>query len=625
MLKYRINHLIDPYKRILFIAIVVGIVAGIGSLLFYQGLILATRFFQGTILNYQMPLEGQSPVIIAAWSPPQNLFLLLPVICAGGLIAGLLISYLAPEAEGHGTDAAIKAFHTEGRIRRRVPFLKAITAILTISTGGSAGREGPAAQISAGLGSMIADFFGLSEYERRLALTTGIGAGIGTIFKAPLGGAILAAEILYVRDFEAEAIIPSFIASIIGYSIFGLFEGFNPIFSLLPLSWTVWQIPFFLLLGVFCALAGLLYVSVFYNTRDLFSRFFKEKNLPLFLKPVSGALLVGIIVIALSFISPDAEMLGLAAMGTGYGYVQLSFYNMVPLIVLLFLPFVKILTTSLTLGSGGSGGVFAPGLTIGAAVGGAIGTILHLLLPGFIPIESVPVFGIVGMIALFGSISNAPIAVLIMVVEMTGNFSLLVPAMGGVAVAHLLTGGRTIYREQVLTKAQSEAHRKEYEQRILKNILVKKAMIPKDRIIIFSPDDPIQKARTVIDETSHTGFPVLENDHLVGLITIKDVRRFQKRNALSEPVREGMTRDMIRISPEDTLEDAVRMMMRHNINHLPVTDPAKPDILCGFLTRTDIMRVYTRACERLPAGQDRVPSFCSPAAPDKSQISGEDR
>jgi CIC family chloride channel protein len=593
---YRFKNLIDPYKRVLFIAIVVGIISGFGSLLFFEGLKWGSQFFMGYLLNYHMPLEGESVAQISQWSEPGNIFLLLPIICTGALLSGLLVTYLAPEAEGHGTDAAIKAFHTEGKIRRRIPFLKAITAILTISTGGSAGREGPAAQISAGLGSIVADYFKLSPKERRLALTTGIGAGIGTIFKAPLGGAVLAAEILYIRDFEFEAIIPSFLASIIGYSIFGLFEGFDPIFALLPVSWNIWQIPFFLVLGVVCALIGLLYIFVFYGTRDVFARFFKEKNLPLFLKPVSGALILGIIVIALSFISPEGEMLGLAGLGTGYGFVQLSLYTMVPLIVLLFLPFIKILTTSLTLGSGGSGGVFAPGLTIGAATGGAVGMIFHLLFPAIIPLETVPVFGIVGMIALFGAIANAPIAVLIMVVEMMGNFSLLVPAMGGVGISYLITGGRTIYREQVPTKAQSEAHRHEYRDRVLEQIPVRDAMIGKDQVITLSPDDPVRNARAFIDETAHTGFPVLDKGRLVGIITIGDVRRIQNGVGLSSPVRDAMVRELIVVFPEDTIENAMKQMMIHNIHHLPVVEPDQPKQMIGLLTRTDIMKIYSRVC-----------------------------
>ncbi|MFA5222561.1 MAG: chloride channel protein [Methanoregula sp.] len=593
---YRYSRLIDPYKRVLFIAIVVGIISGFGSLLFYEGLKWGSRFFMGYLLNYQMPFEGESPALISQWSAPGNIFLLLPIICTGALVSGLLITYLAPEAEGHGTDAAIKAFHSDGKIRRRVPFLKAVTAILTISTGGSAGREGPAAQISAGFGSMVADYFHLSPKERRLALTTGIGAGIGTIFKAPLGGAVLAAEILYIRDFEAEAIIPSFLASIIGYSIFGLYEGFDPIFALMPVSWNIWQLPFFLVLGIFCALIGLLYISFFYGTRDVFAHFFKDHNLPPYLKPVSGALILAGIVIMLYFISPDMQMLGLAGLGTGYGFVQLSLYTMVPLIVLLLLPFMKILSTSLTLGSGGSGGVFAPGLTIGAATGGAVGMIFHLLYPELIPLQTVPVFGIVGMIALFGAIANAPIAVLIMVVEMMGNFSLLVPAMAGVGIAYMITGGRTIYREQVPTKAQSEAHRHEYGKRVLEQIQVREAMIPRNKVIVLSPDDPVQKAKDIVEQTGHTGFPVLENDRLVGILTVSNIPYRQNDETMLTTVRDAMTRDIIVVSPLDTMEMAMKTMMIHDIHHIPVADPDHPEQMLGFLTRTDMMKIYSRAC-----------------------------
>jgi CIC family chloride channel protein len=598
---YRVRRLIDPYRRIIFIAIVVGVISGLGSLLFYEGLKWGTWFFMVYLMGYRIPLEGDSPSAIALWAPPGNIFLLLPIICLGALLSGLLITYLAPEAEGHGTDAAIKAFHADGRIRRRIPFLKAVTAILTISTGGSAGREGPAAQISAGFGSMVADYFHLSPKERRLALTTGIGAGIGTIFKAPLGGAVLAAEILYVRDFEAEAIIPSFLASIIGYSIFGLVEGFDPVFALATVTWNVWQLPLFLVLGVFCALVGLLYISVFYGTRDLFARVFTERNLPPYLKPVSGALLISLIVITLSLVSPDMQMLGLAGIGTGYGFVQLSLYAMVPLVVLLLLPFMKILTTSLTLGSGGSGGVFAPGLTIGAATGGAVGMICHIMAPEIVPLTTVPVFVIVGMIALFGAIANAPIAVLIMVVEMMGNFSLLVPAMAGVGMSYLITGGKSIYREQVQTKAQSEAHRHEYGKRVLEQIQVNEAMIRGDRVLTLTPDDTLLHARSVMEQTGHTGIPVVEDERLLGIVTIGDIRHAAESTGagLSGPVRDAMTTKLIVVAPADSMENALRLMVISNIHHLPVVDPASPDRLAGFLTRTDIMWIYSRASRLL--------------------------
>jgi CIC family chloride channel protein len=586
---------LKPTNKVLLIAVIVGVIAGFGSLLFYQGLKWGTAFFMGYLLQYAYPQEGQTVAEISQWSEPHSLMLLLPILCFGSLLTGILITRYAPEAEGHGTDAAIKAFHGDGRIRRRIPILKAITAILTISTGGSAGREGPAAQISAGFGSLVADILGLSPRERRIALTTGIGAGIGTIFKAPLGGAILAAEVLYTRDFESEAIIPAFLASVIGYSIFGFFEGYSPIYALTSQWWSIQQIPLFLLLGILCAAFGRLYISVFYKSRECFTAAFKRYNLPPYLKPVSGALLLGIFVISLSFISPEGEMLGLAGMGSSYGYTQLMFYSMVPLTVLLLLPFVKIITTALTLGSGGSGGVFAPGLTIGSAIGGALGMSLHLLYPTFVPLESVPVFVVVGMISLFGAVANAPIAVLVMVVEMVGSVTILVPSMAAVAISHLLTGEKTIFREQVPTRAQSGAHRGEYDRNILERILVRDAMIPRRSIITFSPSDEPANVLETIGETEHTGFPVIEDGRLVGIITNQDVRATTSMEGVYPTVGETMTLDLSVIHPEDTLEDALELMISNNFNHLPVVEKESSDQLSGFLTRTDIMKAYARS------------------------------
>jgi len=584
---------VAPTKRILIIAIIVGVIAGVGSLLFFEGLKWGTAFFMGYLLQYNYPQEGQTVAEISQWSAPDSLILLIPILCFGSLLTGILVTRYAPEAEGHGTDAAIKAFHGEGKIRRRIPLLKAITAILTISTGGSAGREGPSAQISAGFGSMVAEMLNLSPSERRIALTTGIGAGIGTIFKAPLGGAILAAEVLYTRDFESEAIIPAFLASIIGYSIFGFFEGYTPIFILTSHVWTVPQIPMFLLLGILCAGFGYLYIFTFYWSRDSFARIFKEYNLPVFLKPVSGAILLGILVIILAYISPEGEMLGLASLGSSYGYTQLMLYSMVPLVVMILLPFMKIIATSLTLGSGGSGGVFAPGLTIGAAIGGALGTILYMINPAYVPLESIPVFVIVGMISLFGAVANAPIAVLIMVVEMVGSITILVPAMAAVAVSNLLTGENTIFRQQVPTKAQSKAHRGEYNKATLERILVSEVMTHGSSVITLSPSDDTMSVMDRIIRTDHTGFPVIDKDLLVGIVTNQDVRKVCRMEPCPK-IRDVMISNPVVINPDNTLEDALGIMVNNSFNHLPVVDKVYPEKLVGFISRTDIMRAYAR-------------------------------
>lgn len=581
----------SSFKKIMLIGIVVGIISGVGALLFFWGLKVGTYFVMENLIGYHMPIEGQSAESISGWAPPPFIWLILPVICSGAFLSGLIVYKFAPEAEGHGTDAAIKAFHGDGKIRWRVPIVKAVASILTISTGGSAGREGPTAQISAGFGSIAADALHLSTRERRIALATGIGAGIGTIFKAPLGGAILAAEILYTRDFESEVIMPSFLASIIGYSIFGFFEGYDPVFGTAGIHWEISQIPLFLILGVISALVGLLYIKAFYGTKTTFNNFFEKHNLPKYLKPVTGAFFIGIFVIILAHISPETMITALASLGTGYGFMQFAIYNMLPLSVLILLPFAKIFTTSFTIGSGGSGGVFAPGLAIGGAAGGAFGMILHILIPAVVPLNSIPAFVIVGMIALFGGIANAPIAVMIMVVEMTSDFSLLVPAMGAVAVSNVLTGEKTIFREQVKTKAQSPAHRGEYQIEILEDITAGNAMKKLDDLICLSPDDPWAKMINIVEKTQHTGFPVIENGKLKGIVTHRDVK--PEFHGMST-IRDVMKTPVYTIFIDSSLENALTVMMEKNIHHLPVVDRSNPDILLGFVTSTDIMRSYAR-------------------------------
>lgn len=206
----------------LLISTLIGLVAGVGAIAFYAAIHFATDQFLGRIVGYLPPDpagEGNS-LVMPLWSAVRP-WLLPAVTALGGLIAGIIVFGLAPEAEGHGTDAAIAAFHQGKPIRARIPLVKLVASAITIGTGGSAGREGPTAQISAGFGSLLATALRLDTQDRRIAVAVGIGAGIGSIFRAPLGGAILAAEILYKNDLEIEAIIPALIASIIGYSVFG--------------------------------------------------------------------------------------------------------------------------------------------------------------------------------------------------------------------------------------------------------------------------------------------------------------------------------------------------------------------------------------------------------------------
>ncbi len=319
-------------------------------------------------------------------------------------------------------------------------------------------------------------------------------------------------------------------------------------------------------------------------------------------------MLPGLMVVILAYCVPGGLVPALASLGSGYGFMQLMIFTMLPLSVLLVMPFLKIISTSLTISSGGSGGVFAPGLFIGAAVGGALGTVLHILLPQYVPLASVPAFVVVGMIALFGSVSNAPIAVMIMVVEMTGNFSLLIPSMAAVGIAAVITAGRSIYREQVETKADSRAHRGEYLVELLDDIQVSQVMTPKDRLVTVRTDQDCATVMGLIDKTWHTGFPVVQDDHLKSIVTIGDLRKMKEKGKAHERIRGCMDKTVITVTPDDTLETALKLMIEHNIHHLPVVESPGSDRLVGFITTTDIMEGYGHRLEELNEDKKGDPS-----------------
>ncbi len=577
------------------IGIVVGIIAGLGAIIFYTLLEYSTHILLGIGAGFFPPRSG---AIEQNWIPPENPLMIIGVLTLGGLACGWLVYSFAPEAEGHGTDAAIRSFHKEGgKVRARIPLIKTIASAITIGSGGSAGREGPTAQISAGYGSIAADLLKLDTRDRRLALAVGIGAGIGSIFKAPLGGAILATEILYKRDFEVEALMPGLIASVIGYVIFCTYDTYNPVFVFPEVHISALLIPFFMFEGIICGIFGLIYVFSFYRTQRFFTRIFAKTGLPQQLKPAVGAFITGIIVVLVANLFDPAA--GYGALGMGYGFLQLAMYNLIPLEVMLVLAVVKIVATSLTIGSGGSGGVFAPGLVIGGMVGGAIGLMLHSLLPNIITIDTVPAFVAIGMIALFGGISKAPISVLIMISEMTKNYELLFPGMAAVALAYMITGDSTIYVEQVNTKADSPAHMEEMSVDILKNIEVREAMLPAERVMSVNPDNTILEIIDLIEKTGHMGFPVVENGELIGIITFQDAERVPIDDRRTTKVADVMTRDIVVTYPDENLEQALIKLIQRDVGRLPVVERGNEKKLVGLITRSDIMKAHAREVLRL--------------------------
>ncbi|EQD51468.1 Chloride channel, voltage gated, partial [mine drainage metagenome] len=364
------------------IGVSVGIIAGVVAIAFFEALTLVSNGLLGGLLGINLPVNGVPPGAPFSWSTdPYRFYLLIGILVLGGLGAGLLIQYVAPETEGHGTDQSIRAFHRgRGVVRYRVPAVKFLVSTLTLGTGGSGGREGPTAQIGSGLGSFLARPLGLTTQERRVATMAGLGAGIGAIFKAPFGAALLSSEILYLSDFEPEVIMPSIIASVISYSIFGSVDGFGPEFVIpTGIGWTPAQLPVYALLGLVAGLFGILYVVSFYRTRA----FFRSIKVPGAIVPAVGVALTGGVLAALYYLVPQYHhFLAVGGIGIGYGMVQwLLYQGHLPLFFLLLavgLIFVKILATSLTVGSGGSAGLFGPGIVVGATIGFSVISLMDL-------------------------------------------------------------------------------------------------------------------------------------------------------------------------------------------------------------------------------------------------------
>lgn len=453
----------------------VGVVAGVGAIAF-QILTQVVMFLTSHQVAGYEPAESVGDHLFFPFvdSPLWPIGLLI-VLAAGGLASGFLVYRFAPEAEGHGTDAAIEAFHNRrGVVRGRIPIVKTLASAITIGTGGSGGREGPIAQIGAGFGSALAMWLKLSARDGRILLAAGMGAGVGAIFRTPLAGAIFATEILYSEsDFEADNLIPAVIASIVAFTVYthSLPAGirYMPLFSP-DLNYPgvgLTQLLPFLVLAFVLALAGIVYIKVFWGIHRGFARL----PIPRMLRPMVGAVSAGLVGLILFYaLGPNEQ--ALAVLGTGYGALPhaLTDSAAVRIPLLLSIGVLKMLTTGLTIGSGGSGGVFGPSMVIGGCLGCAVGLILEQLWPT--GVSRPEAFTIVGMAGFFSGIARAPISTIIMVREMTGGYRLLLPMMLVSAICFLLLRGRSLYIKQVPTRLDSPAHRGDFIVDVLEGLTV---------------------------------------------------------------------------------------------------------------------------------------------------------
>ncbi len=590
-------------SSIYLLSILVGLVAGAGAIGF--------EYLSGIVVHWALVLgAGYSPtgpsgeVQIFGHGGGSTSALSLPMLvlmpALGGLVSAWLCRRYAPEATGHGTDAAIDAYHQKGgRIRGRVPILKALTSAITLGTGGSGGREGPIAQIGAGFGSYLGQRLGLAQARVRTLLAAGMAAGVGAIFRAPFAGAVFAGEILY-RDaeIESEVLMPAFLSSSVSYCVYCAWLGeFSSLFRLGPgfVFRDLTELLAYTALALCLLPVIAFYTRFFYGSERLFARLPLSRPLVAAL----GGLCCGALAVAFYLVS--GEELSLSTLSYGYGMLQQTLDGEVAgwagARLLLFIALIKVVTTSCTIASGGSGGVFGPSMVIGGGVGGAVGIAFQqwglVANPG--------AFVIVGMCGFFAGAAKTPISTILMVTEMTGSYKLLLPAMWVCGLTFLLSQRSALYQKQVPHRGLSPAHRGEYQVDLLEKMTVQD-VFTQAAVAMVPSSLPLAEILQLLARSDEDYFPVADADgRFVGIFSAQDVRKFTFDHELGRLAiaADVMTSPPIFVTPKDDLHAALEKLDQTRLDELPVVDVGDSNRIVGRLRRREIGRAYTKRLEEL--------------------------
>ena len=564
----------------------VGVVSGITAVLFRYLIVTISTLF----------------VMIPAILGPIG-WIVIPVI--GGLIVAFIVVRFAPEAKGHGVPEVMEAYVLQnGKMRIRVPLLKSLASAVCIGSGGSCGREGPIAQIGAGVGSALATKLNLDKRETKTLLLCGLSSGIAATFNAPLGGALFGIEIL-AGGILGFSILPVILSSVVATAVADLILGDTVSFIVegFTLGHPI-ELVFYLILGIVLGIASVIWMRGFYFIEDMFEKIRVSK----YALPAIGGLLTGVLALGTLYLESAFGYVGAfgtqpvypAVMGVGYAFIDASLAGSVVIGALLIFGVLKILTTSFTLGSGGSGGVFAPTLFIGAAFGGALGLVFSFVFPGLVPETSAITFALVGMAALFAGSGRAPITCIVIIMEMTQDYFLILPLMIAVSASFLVSS--LIETESIYTMKLSRrgVHISQGTHiGALKSINVESIMT--ENPTILSPDLTVEEVFKVIDETHHTKFPVVvEERRVIGILIAEDLFQGPKMEDGKEiRVKDLMNPDFLHISRGCTMDSALQAMMKRDEGHAVVVDPTKPDIMIGYITKADVLKAYEIAILRL--------------------------
>ncbi len=583
-------------KWIIF-GLILGVFSALGAWFFFYSLAWLSFFLQGWVAGAEVIEPHGEQIINLTVSKPFKrwIFFLLPAV--GGLISGILVYTFAPEAEGHGTDAMVDAFHNkEGNVRKRIPLIKTLATLATLATGGSAGREGPIAQIGAGIGSWFARALKLNAQERRTMLLMGTGGGLGAIFRAPLGGAVTAIEVLYREDLETSALVPTIITSVTAYAIFSSIFGYQHIFMIPHFKFNnIRELAVYAALGLLMAPAGAFYTKFFYSIRDAF----RALKIPRMYKPMVGGLLVGCLGLAFPKVySGGYGVLQLAILGELTPTLKAGIYLMLALM------FYKILATTFTIGSGGSGGIFGPTLFIGGMLGGAVGLIGHHFWPEVVTEPGAYV--VVGMAGYFAGVAKAPLGAILMTMEMTGSYGLLAPLLLVSVISMIFTRPWSIYEKQVESRLQSPAHMGDFTVNILREMSVQDVFQPSENVTYVPEDMTFEEVKQLIASTAHNTFPVTDkNGNLMGVLSVRSTRPGMFEDALNGLVlARDITQPATYLNLSDSLYEALIKFVEADYGQLPVRDPENENRILGFFTHENLMRAYRNEMVRRKVSED---------------------
>jgi CIC family chloride channel protein len=574
---------ITEHGFVFIVAIVIGVIAGFGSLLI--------RVLIQAISGFSFPGEGSllENIIAAPW------YVKLLVPTAGGLIVGPLIHFFAREAKGHGVPEVMQSLILKGGvIRPRVALVKILASAITIGTGGSVGREGPVIQIGAGVGSGLGQIFKVSNLRMRTFVGCGAAAGIAAAFNAPIAGALFAVEIL-LQDFTFTQFSPIVISSVIATAISHHFEGNLAAFPVPGYSLNSYhELGFYFVLAIITAIVALVFIRTLYFSEDFFDHRLK---MPEWLKPALGGLIMGGLAIAFPQV-----------MGVGYETISQALQGQTIGFWLLALIGAKILATSIVLGSGGSGGVFAPSLFLGALTGAFFGGVLH----GWFPeITANPgAYALVAMGGLVAATTRAPITAIIMVFELTSDYRIILPLMIVCIFSTVIAAffsRESIYtlklvQRGILLKDGAETN-------IMRSIFV--GDIYTRDVNTLQEEDTFEEVVNTIITGRDPYFPVMNSEgNLTGIISLHDIKEYlnQGDHLKALLIAEDMSnKDPIRVHLNEDCQTALDRMGRNNLMGLPVVDPKKPDRLLGMIWRKDIIDAYNREVE----SRDIASSFAS--------------